>query len=141
LWDSGRVLHKQQVRLVSQGHRDAAIAPSFIQVGEHYYPLTLRVDYEGIDTLKFGYGAATEQMNDLDSDIWRGLRVTIGPRGVQGLQFVDRGGTCSRWYMQTEDLPQIDYLVSQYTIVALDFGLVVSILGYVSTETIHYLTN
>lgn len=118
-----RVLHRQQVRPISPG-QNIRIALSFIQVGEQSYLSGLRLDYGDGDGAQVGYRAPTEQIVELGSDIWSGIRLAIGPRGVQGLQFVSDGGSnCSAWYGRSEDLPQTDCLVSQGPIVALEFGL------------------
>lgn len=122
-----RVLHTQRVRLQAPGSYKK-IALSFVQVGEHSYISGLRLDFGNGEDLQIGYQALTEQIVELGSRTWTGIRLAIGPRGMHGLQFITgHNGECSRWYGQTDDLPQTNCLVSQNPIVALEAGLDVGI--------------
>lgn len=122
-----RVLHRQRVLLQSQENR-RNIGLSFVQIGEHSYLSGLRFESVNGGVLQVGYRAPTEQIFELDSKTLTGIRLAIGPRGIQCLQFVTDGSSdCSRWFGRSDDLPETNCLVSQVPISALEVGLDVSV--------------
>lgn len=122
-----RVLHRQRARLQSEWPH-TNIALSFTQVGEDFYLSGLRLDFGNGDDVQIGYRALDEQTFDLGSKTLMGIRLAIGPRGIQGLQFITGArGHCSIWYGRQENLPETNSLVSWVPIVALEAGLDVSI--------------
>lgn len=121
-----RILHKQRMLLQSQEtHRKIGL--SFVQLGEHSYLSGLRFESGNGKVVQVGYRAPTEQIFELKSKTLTGIRLAIGPRGIQCLQFVtDGSGECSRWFGRPHDLPKTNCLVSQVPISALEVGLDVS---------------
>lgn len=121
-----RLLHRQRVRLQSPGSLKT-IALSFIQVGEHSYLSGLRLESGNGEVVQVGYRASTEHTVELGSKTLTGIRLSIGPRGMRGVQFItNRSSDCSRWYGQVDDLPQTNRLVLQTPISAIEAGLDVS---------------
>lgn len=127
-----RILHRQRLRLTSLG-KHTRVALSFIQVGEHSYLSSLRLGHGDGNDVQIGYRALTEQVVELDSDNWHGIVLAIGSRGILGLRFVSDNGRnlkCSPWYGRPEDSLRTHRLVSREPIVALKFGLDVSVLRF-----------
>lgn len=121
-----RILHRQRVSLQLQ-ESDRKIGLSFIQVGEHSYLSGLRFESGSGEVVQVGYRALTEQIFELNSKTLTGIRLAIGPRGVQCLQFVtNRSNDSSRWFGRSDDLPETNCLVSQDPISAIGVELDVS---------------
>lgn len=122
-----RVLHRQRVLLPSQeNHRNIGL--SFVHIGEHSYLSGLRFESGNDEAVQVGYRASAEQIFDLGSKTLTGIRLAIGRRGIQCLQFVTDGSSdCARWFGRSDDLPETNCLVSQVPISALGLGLDVSV--------------
>lgn len=133
-----RILHRQRILLQSP-ERNGKIGLSFVQLGEHSYLSGLRLESGSGEVVQVGYRALTEQIFELGSRKLTGIRLAIGPRGIQCLQFVTDGGSdCSRWFGRPDDLPETNCLVSQAPIrslgVVLDVSIPIRVCGYF-TET------
>jgi hypothetical protein len=108
-----RVLYRQRVRLQSQ-KSVRSIALSFIKVGEHSYLTGLRLDFGYREDVQIGYRAPNKQITELNSKTLNGIRLAIGPRGIQGFQFVTDGGSnYLKWFGRPDNLPETNRLVSQ----------------------------